>query len=73
MTLDNQIKNYNYRVDIFYKNSIMNTNKLYTVTFPEFWLAKKYAVTLLSDEDIVGIYLLERASDNNFDIIKRYK
>ena len=73
MTLDNQIKNYNYRVDIFYKNSIMNENKLYTVTFPEFWLAKKYAVALLGEEDIVGIYLLERASDDNFDIVKRYK
>lgn len=38
----------------------MNENKLYAVTFPEFWLAKKYDVALLGEEDIIGIYLLER-------------
>lgn len=73
MKLDNQIKNYNYRVDVFFLNHITGEEKLYTVEFPEFWLAKKYAEAIQYDKDITNIYLLERMSDDNFDITRKFK
>ena len=73
MTLDNQIKNYNYRVNVLFKNHLTGWEKRYTVEFPEFWLAMKYIEALQDNEDIVKIYLLERISDGSFDITRRFK
>ena len=73
MKVDNKIEAYNYRVIVLFKSHITGEEKLYTVEFPEFWLAKKYAESLQDDESIIGIYLSVRTSDDNFDIIRRYK
>lgn len=64
-------KNYNYRVDVLFKN--LDCEKNYTVEFPEFWLAKKYAEALQDDKKIVNIFLLERISDGSFDITRKFK
>lgn len=41
MKVDNKIEAYNYRVIVLFKSHITGEEKLYTVEFPEFWLAKK--------------------------------
>ncbi len=73
MKFNDEIRDYNYRVDISFRNSIMSENKLYMVEFPEFWIAEKYAKAIQDDENIKKIYLLERISDGSFDITRCYK
>jgi hypothetical protein len=58
----------NYRVDIFFR-AISH----YKVEFPEYWLAKTFAEAVKDEDGVEGVYILERISDQSFDITKRIK
>ena len=62
----------NYRVDIFRK-LIDNSITHYQVEFPEYYLSKIFANAILNASDIESIYILERISDNSFDITEKIK
>ena len=65
--------NNNYRVDVFYKPEKSTTVYHYPVEFPEYWLAKVYADAIKCECDVETVYLLERMSDNAFDIFEVIK
>ena len=59
----------NYRVDIFRKNGIH-----YQIEFPEFYLAKLFAQAATNENDVSGIYILERIIDSDtFDVTRKIK
>lgn len=61
----------NYRVDIFFEYS--THIKKYEVYYPEFWMAKKFADMLKNESNLISMYILERASDGEFDITRTIK
>ena len=58
----------NYRVDLFFRGIAH-----YRIEFPEYWLAKKFAESVKDEDGVEHVYLLERISDNTFDITKTIK
>lgn len=61
----------NYRVDLFFEYSTYI--KKYEVYYPEFWIAKKFTESLKNEKNLISMYILERASDGEFDITKTIK
>ena len=58
----------NYRVDIF-----RNCDIDYKIEFPEHYLAKMFAERIAEDEDVKGVYMLERVTDKLFDVVRKIK
>ena len=54
----------NYRIDVFYRC------KHHKIEFPEHWLAVTAGRAIARDEE-TSVYLLERISDNSFDVVKQ--
>lgn len=62
----------NYRVDVFRKlidGSVVH----YKIEFPEYWLAKTFADAMKCVDDVKNVFMLERMSDDKFDITRRIK
>ena len=58
----------NYRVDVSRR-----CDAHYKIEFPEWYLAKMFAERVSQEEDVTGVYILERISDKSFDISKKIK
>lgn len=56
----------NYRIDVF-----MNTKTYYSVEFPEYWLALCFGNSVKQESGVSSVYLLERMSDDKFDITRK--
>lgn len=61
----------NYRVDLFFEYSTYI--KKYEVYYPEFWMATNFANSLKNEDNLINLYILERASDGEFDITRMIK
>lgn len=58
----------NYRVDVF-----RDCGAHYKIEFPEHYLSKMFAERIAEDSDVQSVFMLERISDNSFDVVKRIK
>lgn len=58
----------NYRIDIF-----RDCGAHYEIEFPEFYLAKMFALRISEESDVTHVFELERISDGTFDIVRRFK
>lgn len=58
----------NYRVDIFFRGIAH-----YQIEFPEFWLARHFAESIKAADGVTGVYLLQRMTDNSFDITHQFR
>lgn len=58
----------NYRVDVFLAHNVHSVSE-----FAEYWLAKVYAEAVKDHSGVMSVYMLERVSDNAFDITRRIK
>jgi|GEM_PF-5821540 len=61
----------NYRIDIFLASGAKRWD--YKIEFPEFYLAKMFAERIAQETDVVSVFLLERISDNTFDVTRKIK
>lgn len=59
--------NYDYRVDISFRGEV------YKVEFPEYWLALRYTEIIQKEKEVESVYILERMSDDEFDITRKIK
>jgi len=58
----------NYRVDVFFRGYHYKTE------FAEFWLAKVFADAIKNDEEVTGVYILQRmTSTGAFDVTQQIK
>lgn len=53
----------NYGIDVFFRG------QHYKIEFPQYWLAMAAGKAIAEDEEAI-VFLLERISDNSFDVIK---
>ena len=58
----------NYRVDVF-----RDCGAHYKIEFPEHYISKMFAERIAEDFDVQSVYMLERISDNSFDVVKKIK
>jgi hypothetical protein len=61
------IKN-NYRIDLFFRK-----HNHYQIEFPEYWLAKAFADAIKNEDEVTGVFLLQRLSTDSFDVTEQIK
>ncbi len=62
----------NYRIDIIRVLSD-KSEVVYSIEFPEYYLAKMFAGVVVLEDDVKSVYLLERMSDGEFDATRKLK